>query len=118
MTTPYHETKTESSYDVAEAPSKDIESGSIRTAPDHGQGELEVGKIQQGNKALRKMRAAESWLDRKFKVEGMGAERVLVQDRKHPHVFFVSCSSQSIQAHNHSVRLLTRLNRCSASGSR
>ena len=74
-----------------EAPPKDIESGSIRNAADHGQGELEVGKIQQGNKVLRKMRAAESWLDRKFRVEGMGAERVLVQDRKHPHVFFVSC---------------------------
>lgn len=84
------EAKADTSYGVAEASTKDIENGSIRAAPEYGQGELDVGRIQQGNKYLRKLRSAEAWLDKKCKVEGMGAERVLVQDRKPPNVLYVS----------------------------
>ena len=87
MGTVLQDTKADPSQ--VEATPKDIENGSIRTAPEYGEGELEVGRIQRGNKVLRKMRSAEAWLDRKFKVEGVGAERVLVQDRKRPNVFFV-----------------------------
>jgi hypothetical protein len=88
-TSSLEETKAEPSYSEAEATHGDIENGSIRNAPEYGQGELEVGRIQQGNSVLRSMRCAEAWLDRKFKVEGMGAERILAQDRKHPNIFFV-----------------------------
>ncbi|KAL6249913.1 hypothetical protein RBB50_002214 [Rhinocladiella similis] len=51
-----------------------------------GHGEVDVIKIQEGNAVLRKLREAELWLDRKLKIEGMGAERIPDSERRPPHV--------------------------------
>jgi hypothetical protein len=65
----------------------DLESGVIEdTAPRLGRGELDVIKIQEQNSVLRKLREAEVWMDRKLKVEGMGAERIPDSQRRPPHV--------------------------------
>ena len=55
-----------------------------------GHGEVDVIKIQEGNAVLRKLREAELWLDRKLKIEGMGAERIPDSERRPPHVLNVS----------------------------
>jgi hypothetical protein len=49
-------------------------------------GEVEVMRIRQSNFILRKLRAAETWMDRKLHVEGMGVERIPEDKRKAPHV--------------------------------
>ncbi len=56
----------------------------------HGTGELEVIRIREGSSILRKLRAAESWMDKKWKIEGMGAERILENERRPPKIANVS----------------------------
>ncbi|KAH8801470.1 nucleoside transporter [Xylogone sp. PMI_703] len=51
-----------------------------------GHGELEVIKIREGNSVLRKLRAAEMWMDRKLKIESMGAERIPEDERRPPQI--------------------------------
>ncbi|KIW14564.1 hypothetical protein PV08_07348 [Exophiala spinifera] len=49
-----------------------------------GKGELQVIRIRDGSSLLRKLRQAEVWMDRKLRIEGMGAERIPENERKPP----------------------------------
>jgi hypothetical protein len=72
-----------------------LESGNVEMQEIHlHNGELDVIKIQEGNVVLRKMREAEMWLDRKLKIEGMGAERIPENQRRPPHIINVCISSR------------------------
>jgi hypothetical protein len=53
-------------------------------------GEIEVMRIRQSNVILRKLRAFETWMDQKLKVEGMGVERIPEEKRRPPNVASVS----------------------------
>lgn len=55
-----------------------------------GRGEIEVIRIRQGNAVLRKLKAAEEWMDRKLGVESTGAERVREDQRRPPHILNVT----------------------------
>ncbi|PWY96098.1 nucleoside transporter [Aspergillus sclerotioniger CBS 115572] len=45
--------------------------------------DMRIQDLQQGNRLLRSLRQAETWMDRKFGVEAMGIERV-PDDQRHP----------------------------------
>lgn len=73
--------------DIQEDPAVSLENGTMYPNDKHlGHGELEVIRIREGNGVLRQLRAAELWMDRKLKIEGMGAERIPESDRKPPRV--------------------------------
>lgn len=74
---------------VMETPATDLDSGHEGL----GQGELQVIRIREGSSVLRKLRDAEMWMDRKWKIEGMGAERIPEDKRQPPRLVNVSHSS-------------------------
>lgn len=61
---------------------RDEESGPPPAA-DYGRGELQVIKIRESNSILRKLKAAEEWMDKKFGVETTGADRI-PENQRHP----------------------------------
>ena len=70
---------------VQERPAASLENGVVDSDSERlGHGELEVLRIRDGNSVLRKLRGFEEWLDKKLKVEGMGAERIPESKRKPP----------------------------------
>ncbi|PYI10925.1 hypothetical protein BO78DRAFT_304288 [Aspergillus sclerotiicarbonarius CBS 121057] len=52
--------------------------------PAHDPEELRIQHLQQGNRLLWSLRQAETWMDRKLGVEGMGIERVPDDQRRPP----------------------------------
>lgn len=84
--------KSEVKIDAAATdPPPSLENGFVDQNTTHlGHGEVEVIKIREGNAVLRKLREGELWLDRKLKIEGMGAERIPESERRPPHVLNVS----------------------------
>ena len=60
-------------------------------------GEADVVKIRQKYGVLRRLRDAETWLDRKLKFEAMGVERIPDEKRRPPQKLNVS-SKQSASA--------------------
>jgi hypothetical protein len=69
---------------IQENPIVDVESGRAVSEQNLGHGELQVVRIREGNSMLRKLREAEMWMDRKWKIEGMGAERIPENERRPP----------------------------------
>lgn len=66
--------------------SRDEENGETLHTTRLGKGELEVVHIRESNAVLRKLQAAEAWMDKKLGVESIGAERVPEDQRKPPRV--------------------------------
>lgn len=86
------------SFSVAQpSPSRDeecgIAEGETPRATHLGKGELEVIQIRESNAVLRKLQAAEAWMDKKLGVETIGAERVPEDQRKPPRIVNVSFPS-------------------------
>ena len=52
-------------------------------------GEARVADIRRGSRILQKLRAAETWLDRKLNFEAMGVERIPEDKRRPPSVLNV-----------------------------
>jgi hypothetical protein len=57
--------------------------------PAHGLGELEVMAMRERIPILRKLRAIEAWLDKKFGIETTGADRISEDERQPPSIFNV-----------------------------
>ncbi|OBT41009.1 hypothetical protein VE00_08222 [Pseudogymnoascus sp. WSF 3629] len=55
--------------------------------PAHGLGELEVMAMRERIQILRKLRAIEAWLDKKFGIETTGADRIPEDERQPPSIF-------------------------------
>ena len=70
----------------------DEESGSTPAA-DYSRGELQVIEIRESNSILRKLKAAEEWMDKKFGVETTGADRI-PESQRHPPSILNVCSMQ------------------------
>ena len=74
-------------------PHHDEEQGSLHVGecvgPARGRGELEVIAIRERIPILRKLRAIEAWLDNKFGVETIGADRIPEDQRRPPSIFNV-----------------------------
>jgi hypothetical protein len=81
------DTKTES------GPLQDEEQGSVHACeyvgPARGLGELEVMAMRERIPILRKLRAIEAWLDKKFGIETTGADRIPEDERRPPSIFNV-----------------------------
>lgn len=79
---------------------QDEEQGSLEDndfyAVPRGKGELEVVHIRESTTLLRKLRAAEAWLDKKLGVEKIGAERIPEDQRHPPKVINVSFNLSSV----------------------
>jgi hypothetical protein len=73
---------------------QDEESGYAPTH-EYGRGELEVIEIRNRNSILRKLKAAEEWLDEKIGVETTGADRIPEDQRQPPSILYVSLLFQS-----------------------
>jgi hypothetical protein len=54
-----------------------------------GRGELEVVQMRERISILRKLNAAEAWLDKKFGIETTGADRIPEDQRRPPSIFNV-----------------------------
>jgi hypothetical protein len=54
-----------------------------------GRGELEVMEMRERISILRKLHAAEAWLDKKFGIETTGADRIPEDQRRPPSIFNV-----------------------------
>ncbi|KAF2670966.1 hypothetical protein BT63DRAFT_370758 [Microthyrium microscopicum] len=52
----------------------------------HGRGELEVIEMRERISILRKLNAAEAWLDKKFGIETTGADRIPEDERRPPSI--------------------------------
>ncbi|OBT55041.1 hypothetical protein VE04_05207 [Pseudogymnoascus sp. 24MN13] len=70
---------------------QDEEQGSVHVCeyvgPAHGLGELEVMAMRERIPILRKLRAIEAWLDKKFGIETTGADRIPENERQPPSIF-------------------------------
>ncbi len=81
---------------------RDEERGSIEQdqfyATQRGKGELDVVRIRERTSVLRKLRAAEAWLDAKLGVEKVGAERIPEDQRRPPSIVNVSDESGTVFA--------------------
>lgn len=75
---------------------QDEEQGSVHVCeylgPAHGLGELEVMAMRERIPILRKLRAIEAWLDKKFGIETTGADRIPENKRQPPSIFNVCLS--------------------------
>lgn len=69
------------------------EERSLHTGEVHGatlgRGELEVAEMRERISVLRKLRAAESWMDKKFGIETTGADRIPENQRRPPSIINV-----------------------------
>jgi hypothetical protein len=74
-------------------PRQDEEQGSLHigeyVGAGRGAGELEVIAMRERIPILRKLRAAEAWLDKKFGIETTGADRIPEEQRRPPSIFNV-----------------------------
>lgn len=72
---------------------QDEEQGSLHAGecvgPARGLGELEVIAMRERIPILRKLRAVEAWLDKKFGIETTGADRIPEDQRRPPSIFNV-----------------------------
>lgn len=98
--------KTMTETKTATEPYQDEEQGSLHVgeymSPSLGHGELEVIAMRERIPILRKLRAAEAWLDKKLGIETTGADRVPEGERRPPSIFNVSESRMT------SINVLTR----------
>ena len=95
------EKKTHYNVDVESASAEGISSvGSTgdQVMDPNDAGEGEVMKIRQGNSVLRSLRKAETWMDRKMKLEAMGVERIPEDKREPPSILNVSAPFVAEQA--------------------
>lgn len=72
-------------------PHQDEEQGSLHeyVGVARGRGELEVMAMRDGIPILRKLKAIEAWLDKKFGIETTGADRIPENQRRPPSIFNV-----------------------------
>lgn len=85
--------KSNTATNTASGRPQDEEQGPVHmceyVGPVHSLGELEVMAMRERIPILRKLRAIEAWLDKKFGIETIGADRIPEDERQPPSIFNV-----------------------------